>query len=47
MQELQEARIQVRKQLVTELGLARAMEVPEWDLLKNHPELKQVDKIMI
>lgn len=47
MEELSVARSQVRKQLIDELGYAKAMEVPEWDLLKTHAEFKEINKIMI
>lgn len=47
MDELGVARSQVRKQLIDEIGYAKAMEVPEWDLLKTHAEFREINNIMI
>lgn len=47
IKELEDGRKQVRQQLIKELGLKKAMEISEWDLLKDHPELREIEKILV
>lgn len=47
IKELEDGRKQVRQQLIKELGLKKAMEISEWDLLKDHPELREIEKIVV